>query len=257
MKRVRLYVACLIALSMIAIPFSAFALGLEAGVGYWKQTPSGTVSYTPGVEPTPNNTLDFKNDMNYTSKGQPFVRVKAELPLILPNIYFMATPMSFEADGKKDVAFHFGDTTFLANTAFQSKVKMDQYDLAFYYTFLNVISLGKLNLDLGLNARFIKFEASVTQGANTQSKSLSPVVPMLYAGIQIKPIKAFSIEAEGRGIAIGANHYYDFIGRVKIKPLGPLFIAGGYRSEDVKIDINDVKAAVKVSGPFVEAGISF
>jgi outer membrane protein len=257
MKRVRFYAACLIALSMIAIPYSAFALGLEAGVGYWKQTPSGSVSYSPNAEPGPNDTLDFKKDLNYESKNNAFVRVKAELPLILPNLYFMATPMSFQGDGKKDVQFTFGDTTFNANVPFQSKVKMDHYDLALYYTFLNMVSLGKINLDLGLNARMIKFEASVTQGAITESKSLSPVVPMAYAGLQLKPIKAFSIEGEARGIALGANHYYDFIGRVKIKPIGPIYIAGGYRSEEAKIDINSVKATVKVSGPFVEAGVSF
>jgi outer membrane protein len=257
MKRVRLYAACLIVLSMIAIPYRAFALGLEAGVGYWKQTPTGSVSYSPNAAPGPNDTLDFKNDLNYESKNSAFVRVKAELPLILPNIYFMATPMSFEGDGKKNVQFTFGGTTFNANVPFQSKVKMDHYDLALYYTFLNMVSLGKINLDLGLNARMIKFEASVTQGATTESKSLSPVVPMVYAGLLIKPIKAFSIEGEARGIAMGANHYYDFIGRVKIKPIGPVYIAAGYRSEDVKIDINDVKSTLKVAGPFVEAGVSF
>lgn len=257
MKNVRYYAACLFVLSMIAIPYSAFALGLEAGVGYWKQAPSGTISYTPGEEPTPDNTLDFKNDMNYTDKNNAFVRVKAELPLILPNLYFMATPMSFEGDGRKNVDFRFGDTTFSANTTFQSKVKLDHYDLAFYYTFLNMLSLGKINLDLGVNARLIKIEASVTQGPLAQSKTLSPVIPMVYAGLAIKPVKSFSIEAEARGVAFGASHYYDFIGRVKIKPIGPIYIAGGYRSEDLKIDISDVKASFKVSGPFVEAGVSF
>ena len=255
MNRARLFYACLIVISMIAIPCSVFALGLEAGVGYWKQTPSGNISYVPSGTPTANDTLDLKSDLNYESKGNAFVRVKAELPLVLPNLYFMATPMSFEGDGNK--TFTFGNENFSGPV--HSKLKIDHYDLAFYYTFLNLITLDKVHLDLGLNARMINLDASVTSTATgvTASKSLTPIVPMVYVGLQVKPIKAFSLEAEARAIAIGSSHYYDYIGRVKIKPFGPVFIAGGYRSEDIKIDTDNVKATVKVSGPFVEAGVSF
>ena len=36
-----------------------------------------------------------------------------------------------------------------------------------------------------------------------------------------------------------------------------LFIAGGWRYEDIAIDEKDIKAEVKFSGPFLEAGVDF
>jgi outer membrane protein len=254
MKRIQYYLVCLFILSLVVVPYRAFALGLEAGIGYWKQNPSGTLDYK-GVTAADN--LDLKNDMNLESKSRPFVRVKAELPLVLPNIYFMATPMSFEGTGEKNVNFTYGGQTFTGNVPIQSKVKMDHYDLAFYYTFLDKLTLDTVNLDLGLDVRAISFEGTISQGSLSASKSLSLYIPMGYVGLRVKPVSAFSIEAEARAVAFGKSHYYDLIGRLKIKPVGPLFIAAGYRSETIKIDTDDVKTDVKFAGPFAEVGVSF
>jgi hypothetical protein len=80
---------------------------------------------------------------------------------------------------------------------------------------------------------------------------------MLYAGLQFRPIKFIGVEVEGRGIAYRSNHYYDLIGRLKIMPFKPVFVSGGYRYEEVKIDVSDVDATLKFKGPFVEVGIEF
>ncbi len=110
MKSIRSYVVYLFLLAMLVVPYRAFAfIGLDAGVGYWRQTPSGTLAYK-GT--TANDTLDLKDDLNLDSKNRPFVRIKAELPLILPNIYAMYTPMSFDGTGKKTQSFTYGDVTF-------------------------------------------------------------------------------------------------------------------------------------------------
>jgi len=252
-------VLCLFVLSLLMVPFSAFAMGLEVGAGYWRQTPSGTLAYDKSG--LPGTSIDLKNDMDFDSKNKPFARVKVELPLFLPNIYFMATPMEFKGTGSKNANFTYGGQNFTQNVPFDSKLKLDHYDLAFYYPlpFLNTATLGVLNVELGLNARIIEFEGTINQPTTgaTASKKLTIPVPMVYAGIQVKPIKTFSVEAEGRGVSYGANHYYDIIGRLKVKPVGPLFIAGGYRYESIKIDQSDVKADIKFAGPFVEAGVQF
>ncbi len=98
MKSIRGYVVYLFVLAMLVVPYRAFAfIGLDAGVGYWRQTPSGALSYK---ETSPNDSLDLKDDLNFDNKNRPFVRIKAELPLILPNIYAMYTPMSFDGTGR-------------------------------------------------------------------------------------------------------------------------------------------------------------
>ncbi len=260
MKRTQTYVACLFVLALLAVPVkSAFAFfGIEAGVGFWQQSPSGSLEYKP-VSAT--DSIDLKDDLNLGSKSRVVARVKAELPLILPNIYFMATPMSFDGTSTITRDISYGGTTFQANVPVQSKVTLDHYDLALFYPvpLLKTATVGVLNVELGLNARQINFKGTISQDSLglTASKDLTLYVPMIYVGAQVKPISAFSIEAEIRGISYGKNSYYDYLGRLKIMPVGPLFISGGYRAEQIKIDQSDVKADVKFSGPFAEVGLNF
>jgi len=259
MKKAQWYLACLFILSLIAVPYQAFAfIGLDAGVGYWSQTPSGTLSYKAT---TAADTINLKDDLGLKKESKPYVRIKAELPLILPNLYFVATPMSFEGTGSKAINFTYGGQPFNLNVPIQSKIKLDHYDLALFYPIplLKTATVGVLNAELGLNIRMIDFEGTISQETlnRTESKSMSLYVPMIYAGIQVTPISLFSIEAEIRGIAYGENHYYDYTGRLKVMPIPILYIAGGYRAESLKIDASDVKADIKFGGPFVEVGVSF
>ncbi|MCE5194349.1 MAG: TIGR04219 family outer membrane beta-barrel protein [Nitrospiraceae bacterium] len=233
---------------------AASAIGLEAAIGVWNQDPSGDISYK-------GESLSVGNDLKYDSEVKFFGRAKIELPLIFPNIYLMATPMKFEGSGQKNVNFQFGDKTFTGSVPFNSKIQLDHYDICFYYNlpFLKTLSLGKLNAEVGLNARIFDFKAEIDQPSTgiKETKNMTLPVPMVYVGAQFKPIKLFSLEAEARGIAFSGNHYYDLVARLKVKPIGPLFIAGGYRYEDVKIDEKSVKASLKFQGPFVETGLEF
>ncbi len=258
MKRTQSYIICLFVLSMLVIPYQAFAFfGLDVGVGYWRQTPTGTMDYKPTSAVTGN--IDLKDDLNLGKESKPFVRIRAELPLVLPNIYLMATPMSFEGSGTLTRDISFNGQTFTGGFNVDSKVKLDHYDLALFYPIpaLKTATLDKLNIDLGLNARKFDFEGTINQGGITASKTLSIYVPMIFVGIQVKPVSAFSIEAEVRGMAYSNSHYYDYIGRLRVNPIPLVFIAAGYRAEDIKIDQSDVKADIKLGGPFVEAGLSF
>lgn len=240
------------------VPAVAGAIGIEASIGAWNQDPEGYVSYKPL---TSTDRLDIDQNLNYDKETKVFGRLKIDMPLVIPNIYLMATPSRFDGRGQKDVSFKFGDKTFNANVPFDSEVQLDHYDIALYYGIpgLKTLTLGILNIELGLNARIIDFYAKVDQPSTglSASKSATIPVPMVYAGIQVKPIDLLKIEGELRGIAYSSNHYYDIIGRLKVSPFGPLFIAGGYRYEDVKIDYSDIESEFKLKGPFLEAGIEF
>lgn len=255
MARILVVGGILFLLTVFLGPEITSAAGLEVAVGGWRQAPSGDISYK-------GEKLSVENELKYDSENKLFGRAKIGLPLWLPNIYLMVTPMKFEDDqGSKNVNFTFGDKTFAATIPFTSSVKADHYDICLFYglPFLKKATLGKLNAELGLNARIIDFKAKIDQPTTgiEESKSLTVPVPMVYAGIQIKPVKFIGAEFEARGIAYSSNHYYDLIGRLKIKPFKPVFISGGYRYEEIKIDESDVKATLKFKGPFIETGIEF
>lgn len=247
--------------ALFLLPCRAYAFfGAEVAVGEWWQSPSGTIAYKP-LSSLDN--IDIKNDLKYGTEARTYFRAKVELPLFLPNLALQYTPMSFKGAGSKSIGFHYGGESFYDNIPFQSKITLDHTDLALYYPIplLKTATLGKLNAELGLNIRQMKFEGIISQNTATinlsESKDITVYVPMIYAGVQIKPVSLFSIEAEFRAVAYGSNHYYDYAGRLKVNPIPVLFIAGGYRAEDIKIDASDVKAAIKFSGPFIEAGVSF
>jgi outer membrane protein len=243
---------------LLTMAIGVSATGFEAAVGVWHQDPHGYLSYNEQDPAT--DRLSVENDLRYGKEPRIFGRVKIETPWGFPNIYLMAAPVSFTETGVKSTSFTYGATTFAGGVPFTSKFRLDHYDVGLYYgiPFLKSATGGVLNVDLGLQARFIDFTAEVSQlPAGTDSKSIFVTLPMLYAGARVKPLSWFALESEMRGIIYQKDHYYDLIGRAKLKPFGPLFLAGGYRYEKLRIDEQGIKADANIGGPFAEAGVEF
>jgi outer membrane protein len=234
-------------------------MGVELAVGGWQQEPGGTISYTDlGLAGTD---LDLERDLGYDDEKGITGRLKLDTPLALPNIYLVGAPMEFEGTGNR--AFNFGGVQY--SGGFNSKLTLNQYDITLYYgiPLLSTASLGKLNIDAGLNVRIIDFEAeitgqdSVTLATVTESESETLPVPMVYLAVQVSPIEKATFELEARGITYGDNKAFSLIGRVKVNVAGPVFAAGGYRYEDIEIDEDGVIADMDFGGPFIEAGVQF
>lgn len=243
---------------LLALPASALAIGMEVALGSWSEEPSGNLSYQAL---TFVDSIDLESEAGYDKESKVYGRVKIDMPLVLPNIYFLATPLDFEGTGTKSVNFRFGDLDFDADVPFISKLEMNHYDLGLYYgvPFLSTATLGRLDVEAGLNIRYIDLKASVDQASSglTESTSETIYLPMLYLAAMVRPVDWLAIEAEGRGISISDNHYYDIIARLKFKPFGPFFGAVGWRHEDIQVDESDIVAELQVSGPFFEAGVTF
>ncbi|MDX2441563.1 MAG: TIGR04219 family outer membrane beta-barrel protein [Desulfobacterales bacterium] len=243
---------------MLTVPTASYAVGLELAVGGWKQSPKGYLSYEAV---TANDELDLERDCNYDDETRFTARLKIDMPLFIPNIYLMASPMEFDGTGSKTVDFNFGDYVFDADVPFYSKITLDHYDIGLYYgiPFIETITAKTVNIDLGLNVRIYDFEVELKQDTTSieESESSTLPVPMVYLALQIKPFDILAIEAEARGISYSGNQLYSLIGRVKFNVFGPVFAAAGYRYDKLKIDEDDVDVDVDFSGPFIEAGFKF
>ena len=242
---------------MLTVPTASYAVGLELAVGGWKQSPQGYLSYEAV---TANDELDLERDCNYDDETRFTARLKIDMPLFIPNIYLMASPMEFDGTGSKAVNFNFGDVDFSANVPFYSKLTLDHYDIGFYYGIpaIETLSAETINIDVGINIRIYDFEAQIKQDTiGEESEDFTLPVPMAYLALQIKPVDILAIEAEVRGISYSGNQLYSLIGRVKFNVFGPVFAAAGYRYDKLKIDEEDVEVDVDFSGPFIEAGFKF
>jgi len=244
---------------LLMVPTASYALGLELAVGGWKQSPKGNLSYEPL---TANDELDLEKEAKYDDETRFSGRLKIDMPLLIPNIYLMASPMEFDGTGSKATSFKIGDVTFNATAPFYSKLTLDHYDIGFYYgiPFIKTASAETVNVDVGLNVRIYDFEIEVRQDSPTfleESEDFTLPLPMAYLALQIKPIDILAIEAEARGISISGNKLYSLIGRVKLNIFGPVFAAAGYRYDKLEIDEEDVEVDIDFSGPFIEAGFKF
>jgi outer membrane protein len=244
--------------SLLAASVTSYAIEVELAVGGWRQSPDGELAYKPL---TANDTLDLESDLKYDDELRMLGRVRLLTPLFFPNIYVMATPMEFDGTGRKAESFKFGDETFTADVDFYSKLTLNYYDIALFYKLplLKKVTAKKFSVDLGLNVRIVDFEAEIRQDATgfSESESSTLPVPMVFIATQVRPIERLTIEAEGRGISYSGNHLYSLIGRLKVKAVGPLFVAGGLRYDALKIDEKDVEVDTAFIGPFMEVGLQF
>ena len=242
----------------LMLPTTTIAIGIEIAAGAWYQSASGDLSYDKS---TSADDLDIEDDLNYDDRLQPSGRIIIDMPSFFPNLYIMATPLKWEETGSKSVNFRFGDETFTGNVPFDSELKMNHLDVGLFYglPFIKDATAGTLNVDLGLNVRLMDFEASIEQSGTglKESESYFLPIPMAYAALQAEPIKYLSLELEGRGIGWSSNYYISLIGRLKVRPYGPFFIAGGYRYDTVSIDYQDVEVDAAFQGPFLEVGFEF
>jgi len=245
-------------ISILTLPPTSFAWGLEFAGGAWYQKPSGDMSFDKS---THDDDLDLEDDLGYDDKWKAFGRLIIDTPLYFPNIYLMYTPMKWDETGSKNVNFNFGGEEFKAGVDFDSELKLNHFDVALIWglPFISTATSDVLNIDLGLNVRRMAVKAEVEQKDLDlkESESYFLPLPMLYCGLQIKPLKYIALELEGRGTGWSSNYYISMIGRLKVKPYGPLFVAGGYRYDYIRIDYDDLDIDAKFQGPFAEAGFEF
>jgi outer membrane protein len=238
----------------------ASAAGVEVAVGGWQHSVSGNLGNKAITE---DDIIDLEKDIRFDNETNIMGRLKIDMPAVFPNIYLMAAPMQFEGSGRKSTTLNFGGITFDVNAKLDAEITLNQFDVALYYglPFVRTASVGKFNIDVGINARFLDLKGKVTGLSGgltvTEEESLAVPVPMLYFAFQLMPSDALAIEFEGRGIAIGDDSLYSLIGRVRYNFAGPAFIAAGYRYDRVDIDEDDVVLDADFEGPFAELGFKF
>ena len=245
------FIICLLVLITIPVQVTALPMfGIEGAVGVWWPTPDGNMR--TGAD---TDRLDLKNDFSFSRETEFSGRLKIDMPLMIPNAYFMANPLKFNE--RTTNSFEFGGESFSGEL--NTEMKINQYDLGLYYAvpFLKSATLDKLNVDAGLNFRFIDAEASVSQGSHSESESMNIVIPQVYLGFQFQPVERFSFEAEARGLTYRNDTSYSLLGRVKASAFGPVFVSGGYRYDDYDIDKDGLIINFNFSGPFLETGLSF
>ncbi|MGA9260637.1 MAG: TIGR04219 family outer membrane beta-barrel protein [Desulfobacterales bacterium] len=256
MKKINLSIAVVLLLCT-ALPPKGDAFDAQDALWIWKQSPTAELAVDPLVQ---GSARAFEDNREFDEGSRSFGQVMVDLSQYLPNICVMVAPIKYEGTHIDNMRLDFGDESFKDDVASDSKAALNDLDIALYYgiPFVKTVSHDRLNIDLGINVRTIDFEDDIEQDSIGQaSKSFILPIPMVFAAVQFHPLDVLALEAEGRGISIGGKKSYGLIGRLRWKTYGPIYAAGGYRFNRYEIENDGLVVNTEISGPFVEAGLSF
>ena len=256
MKKISLSIAVVLLLCT-ALPPKGDAFDPKDDLWIWKQPPPAESAFDPL---SPASVRASEDNHEFDEDTRNFGQYIVDMSQYLPNIYVMATPIKYEGTNINNMRLDFGDESAKDDVALNSNVTLNDLDIGLYYgiPYVKTVSHDRLNVDLGINVRTIDFEDYIEQDSIGQaSESFILSIPMFFTAVQFHPLDVLSLEAEGRGVSIGGKKSYGLIGRLRWKTVGPIYAAGGYRFSRYEIDNDGIIVNTEISGPFVEAGLSF
>jgi len=243
-------------LSLLPALSSADTLGVRAGVNGWQYDLDGTARYQ---SKSSSNDIDVNDDLGYDDDTVANAYIIFEHPVpLLPNVKISRMDIDTDANGVMSDIFTWGGITFPVNAAVSSELKMDQTEIALYYRILdNVVSL-----DLGLSAKYIDIEATITDRSGvlgSETADISGWVPMLYAGIGADlPFTGLAVSADGSAIGYQDSNFYDFSVRATYTTPWFVGIDVGYRKMKLDLDdFDDSYADIEFDGPYAGAYLHF
>jgi outer membrane protein len=243
-------------LAALLLPTVAAAdmLGVTAGANYWNYDISGTARYQTKDSA---NDIDVNKDLGYDDGNLGYYYIALEHPVpFLPNVRISKTDIDEDANGILSKTVVYGGTTFFVNENVNSEVQLDQTDITLYYSPLDTV----VNVDLGLNAKYIDSKARITGAiSGTQDADVSGWVPMAYAGVGIDlPLTGLAISADGSYIKYQSSSFYDYTLRVTYTSPWHVGADVGYRK--IKLDLDDFDdsfANVEFDGPYAGLYLHF
>ena len=220
-----------------ALSANADTLGFEVGAAAWNANTSGSFNYK-------GDNIDLEKDLGYGDTTTNFIWASFEHPVpVIPNIKIQHTTFDESQTKSTDVMFD----GLRYNGDVSTNLKLNQTDFIVYYEILD----NWINLDLGLNAKYLEADVSMnTLGQIASSKNIEKVVPMLYAKAKIDlPFSGLSAETDLSYITYDSSEFYDFKGALLYETSFGLGASAGYRAEKVKLDdISDFTSDINIKG---------
>jgi outer membrane protein len=225
---------------LLAASLHADVIGGEVSLGYLNLSPSGTFAYK-------GNSADVEKSFGWSDESGLIFKGYIEHPVpVIPNIRLSYTNLSFSGSGTV-TGLKYGDKTFSGKI--DSKFDADVADATLYYEILD----NWVNLDLGLNAKYIDGSACVKNSIVGRSKAdFTVVLPTLYAKARFDiPMSDISFQAEGDIVSYDDNTLYDLTLSARYTFALGVGLEAGFKTIKFKIDdIDDVTVDVDFTGGY-------
>ncbi len=216
-------------------------LGLEAGA--WSNDVSGSVRDAGGD-------IDVSGVLRLPDETKGYARASLHVTG-LGTLHGGYTALSRSATGTLSTTITFAGRSFSSGSSLNSQVDLDVYDLGWTFT---VVDVGAASASLGLDVKWYDGTVRLSSGGNTAQSDLSVPVPMLKAGLRFG-LPFLAVDLAGEGISIAGNRVTDLRAGVRFHPLPLVYLTGGYRYMDLKLEDGSKRADVSLQGPFFGLGV--
>jgi outer membrane protein len=229
------------ALSVPSVSHALPGADIDISVGISKPTASGSITLD-------GTSYNVANDFNLGAGSDVMARVDISHSIpVIPNIYIHHLPV--EVKGSKG--------------GLNSELKILQDDIGLYYhlPFIATVTDDMLDVKLGLNARFISFTAATEVSSVAAEAKFSAPVPMIFLGLDFKPIHLISLVGEVKMLPLGSSNLTEYSAEIRIKPIHLFYIGAGYANYAIKIDPSLASGApatnITFTEPYAVLGVEF
>jgi len=225
-------------------------LGLTMSLDAWNMDSSGSIADSSDLQK-----FDFGSDT--TSNFS--LALEHPVPLI-PNLKMRITDLSSSGDANLSKNFTFDGVTYPVSTAVDVNFDLRSSDFVFYY---ELFDNDTLSFDLGLNAKYLDGDISVTDGTRKTSRSFKGVVPMLYGAVKVGiPATSFSLFGDFNFLSVGDHTLRDFQAGAAYtlleSPAVDFSVRGGYRQFSLELDdLDNIYADWTYDGLFLGVEADF
>ena len=252
-KRMFLLFICFSVVFVIALPVSAFELGVRGY--YWFPELSGVIRVDDaGIVGTE---LDLEDDLGIDNESYPVIEVLAGIGKHHLSLAYYNLDYDGDTVLTKDI--YFNGELFHANERVVSNLKYDNYDVMYRYDLIdleNFLAGGSL----GLVARVMVFDGStsIASATVTTKEDFTAPIPMVGANFHVGILKDI-LEARVlvTGIGYSDNTAFDGQAEISLTPFPFMDIHGGYRFLKIDVEEDDVKFDFDNSGLYVALTVSF
>ena len=133
---------------------------------------------------------------------------------------------------------------------------LQEYDATFSYPF----HTGKVNVDLGVNLRFMRLQQTLRAGqTNPYANTFNETLPMFYATVLFDlPMQGFSAGVEGRHGNLNDNQAYDYRAKLRYQWGSGFGVQGGWQYKYLRLDRFDaVNSEFEADGPYMDLYFNF
>ncbi|MDX8394018.1 MAG: hypothetical protein R8K21_05455 [Mariprofundales bacterium] len=248
---ITLAIACVFATTAAISTANADEM-FSAKLGFYNMTASGLLagSLNTVAGPLPTK-IDVSNDLNLDNSGQ----IGGEVAINLGDsrLSLEYVPMDFSGTGVISQPITFNNATFTVNSTIETQLKMDMFDIGYTYYLVNMDDVPtRVQFGIDVALKVVNVDASLTELTTNKMEAVSTTVPIPTMGVRGRIALADFLGVIGRVgyLGYGNNSFLDTDIQVEFSPLPMMGVYAGYRYMSLKIDITDIFADLRFSGPY-------